>query len=944
LASDTAGQSYTTAFHATGGDGLYSFRLASGTLPKGMALSSAGVLSGQTTVAGSYAFTVQVSDPTLTSMTATEACTLLVNPGAISTFLLSAPSTVTAGTGFSVTVTAKDTYGNTATGYSGTVALTSSDGQTLSQNSVTISHGLGSATVALKVADTTTLTATSGSLKGTSSSIAVSPGAISTFLVSAPSTATAGTGFSVTVTVKDAYGNTVTGASGTVALSSSDHQTISQNSVTIAHGVGTATVALKVADTTTLTATAGSLKGTSSSIAISPAAVASFLVSAPSTATAGMGFTVTVTAKDTYGNTVTGYSGTVALSSGDQQTFSQNSVTLAHGLGTATVALKVADTTTLTATSGALKGTSSSIAVSPGALASFLVSAPSTATAGMGFTVTVTAKDAYGNTVTGCSGAVALTSSDGQTVLVSSSPVFAKGTATATVTLNNAGTVTLTVTAGTVKGVSGAIAVAKPATGDWFSQNMSDPGLQALARTDFTRDGSLTYSDMLDLFNLVESAGAVTTAELQSLQALVTTSGAAAVHLTSDVQGLTTAVVNGDPSNALFQGSALGNLKVGSSASQLQNLVAKWFLGADHATIDTQYLSGQTVTYTAASGTLFASGGPSYKDVYQGEEGDCWLLASFAETAAKNPSVIQSMFTDDGATTENGVQVHVWTVRFYHNGVASYLTVDNELPTMNGGFAFANLGQSVSNSSNVLWVALLEKAYAQVSASGWDQRPQANSYASLNGGTATTALPVITGAAESTSNPYTSASSFSAAITSGRLLTVASMGGHSSLGIVGDHDYAVLGYNASNQTFTLLNPWGWNNTAAPGILNLTWSQLTANFWLDGNGNPPSSAAPPSAVDTDLVANAAPSAVIPAAVMALSGTNEQAPASVPASGGSVAGATVVNNTTPNVDAMWLDYHPSAPGSQVSLQLAEKLASAAESAPMDGGAFGASAELA
>ena len=60
-----------------------------------------------------------------------------------------------------------------------------------------------------------------------------------------------------------------------------------------------------------------------------------------------------------------------------------------------------------------------------------------------------------------------------------------------------------------------------------------------------------------------------------------------------------------------------------------------------------QYLSAH-VSYSVASGTLFSSGGPSYKDVYQGEEGDCWLLSSFAVTAAHDPSVIQSMFTSDG--------------------------------------------------------------------------------------------------------------------------------------------------------------------------------------------------------------------------------------------------------------------------------------------------------
>ena len=63
------------------------------------------------------------------------------------------------------------------------------------------------------------------------------------------------------------------------------------------------------------------------------------------------------------------------------------------------------------------------------------------------------------------------------------------------------------------------------------------------------------------------------------------------------------------------------------------------------------------------------------------------------------------------------------------------------------------------------------------------------------------------------------------------------------------HDYAVLGYDAANQTFTLFNPWGLNNTNAPGILNLSWIQITQNFYLDGNCSTVSSAEPGGALAT-----------------------------------------------------------------------------------------------
>ena len=110
---------------------------------------------------------------------------------------------------------------------------------------------------------------------------------------------------------------------------------------------------------------------------------------------------------------------------------------------------------------------------------------------------------------------------------------------------------------------------------------------------------------MLNLFAAAESAGSVTSAELQSLQALVTIGGAAAVNMSGSVQSLTYKVVDGDPANAQFLGAPLGNLGVGSSATQLQDLVDKWFLGMDHPTIDMQYLSGVGQLRTCQRHTLW---------------------------------------------------------------------------------------------------------------------------------------------------------------------------------------------------------------------------------------------------------------------------------------------------------------------------------------------------
>ena len=63
LPNATTGIAYSQTIPATGGSGSgYTFTVSSGSLPPGLSLSSGGVLSGTATTAGSYNFTVQVTD------------------------------------------------------------------------------------------------------------------------------------------------------------------------------------------------------------------------------------------------------------------------------------------------------------------------------------------------------------------------------------------------------------------------------------------------------------------------------------------------------------------------------------------------------------------------------------------------------------------------------------------------------------------------------------------------------------------------------------------------------------------------------------------------------------------------------------------------------------------------------------------------------------------
>ena len=80
-----------------------------------------------------------------------------------------------------------------------------------------------------------------------------------------------------------------------------------------------------------------------------------------------------------------------------------------------------------------------------------------------------------------------------------------------------------------------------------------------------------------------------------------------------------------------------------------------------------------------------------------------------------------------------------YTVRFFEpNGTPDYVTVNDELPS--GGSIFASITHAdPSSSSNPpqrrrLWVALIEKAYAQENCEGWlpSNTPGSDSYQAIN--------------------------------------------------------------------------------------------------------------------------------------------------------------------------------------------------------------------
>jgi hypothetical protein len=148
------------------------------------------------------------------------------------------------------------------------------------------------------------------------------------------------------------------------------------------------------------------------------AAASSFVVSSStSSTTAGTAVQVTVTAVDSSGQVVPGYTGTIHFTSTDGAAVLPADYTFTaadNGVHTFNVTFVTAGSQTLTVTDPLLgiTGTMTSITITPTAASQFSVVAPAAVTALTPFCIIVTALDPYGNQVTNYTGTIHFTSSD----------------------------------------------------------------------------------------------------------------------------------------------------------------------------------------------------------------------------------------------------------------------------------------------------------------------------------------------------------------------------------------------------------------------------------------------------------------------------------------------------------------------------------------------------
>jgi hypothetical protein len=351
-----------------------------------------------------------------------------VVPAALNKFAFAVPTSIPAGTPFSFTITAEDRFGNVETGYTGTVhfsALANDTQAVLPPDYTFTAADAGTHTF------TDTLTKTAGAFIAatdvatgvrSSANVAVNPLAAVSLSISVAPTTPVRIPVSVVVSALDQFGNVATGYTGTVHFASSDPQAVLPADYTFTAadaGHHTFSATLNTVGTQTLFVTDIANPAFSSQAQISVITVvpASFELFASPTATAGVAQTYVLVALDATGNVLTGYTGSVHLSSSDAQAVLPADYTFTaadRGIHDFTVTLKTAGTQSISIadTAHPLINSSVSVSVAPGAVTHFIISGPTSVTKGVGFKISVSAVDDFGNVNPGYRGTVHLSSTD----------------------------------------------------------------------------------------------------------------------------------------------------------------------------------------------------------------------------------------------------------------------------------------------------------------------------------------------------------------------------------------------------------------------------------------------------------------------------------------------------------------------------------------------------
>lgn len=393
-----------------------------------------GSTNGSGVAQGSFSSTIsgiKIISATAGQMALSQVDTVTVDPaGGGGLFFTAQPTSTAAGSVIAppVAVTAKDQFGNVSTGFSGVVTLAIADnpgsgtlGGTLSKAAVAGVVTFNDLQIDKAGAGYTLGATATGMTAAKSAPFAITPGPVSaaqTTVTASPSPITASNGSSattITVTARDAGGNPIPGAAVQLAAGGNGNTLVQPAGATSAAGTASGTLSSTVSGDKAITATvngvaitqqatvtvnAAAASGTQTTIGAAPASIAA--------SSGGVTSTITVTAKDAFGNLVSGATiGLAATGAGNtvvQPAAPTNTAGVTNGtLSSTTIGSKIVSATV----NGAPVSATTTVTIVPGEVSvsqSSIVASAATITASTGASVdtfTITAKDDQGNVIPG---------------------------------------------------------------------------------------------------------------------------------------------------------------------------------------------------------------------------------------------------------------------------------------------------------------------------------------------------------------------------------------------------------------------------------------------------------------------------------------------------------------------------------------------------------------
>ncbi|HSD32084.1 MAG TPA: Ig-like domain-containing protein, partial [Gemmatimonadales bacterium] len=382
-----------------------------------------------------------------------------------------------------------------------------------------VGYTLTAAAVGLTTGSSSTFAITPSGVSAAHSTVAVSPAII---------TASAGgSAATITVTARDGFGNPLSGVTVALAASGSGNTLTQPAGPTDVNGVAMGALVSTVAGTKTVSATAGGVAITQTQDVIvnpAPAKALAFSVQ-PSATQAGAPIApaVVVAAQDDFGNAVSSFAGQVTVAIGTNPAGGTLSGTTAKAAtaGVATFGdlsidkqgsgytltagateLTGASSSTFAITAGGVSGAQSTVAVSPAVIAA--------STGASVTTITVTARDGFGNPVPGVP-IVLAASGTGNVLTQPAAPTNASGVATGTLSSTVAETKTVSAMAGVTAitqtqsvtvtaGTATALVFLAPPRDTVAGASLNEPGgvkvaaQDALGNTDNSYTGSITLA------------------------------------------------------------------------------------------------------------------------------------------------------------------------------------------------------------------------------------------------------------------------------------------------------------------------------------------------------------------------------------------------------------------------------------------------------------------